>query len=76
MGARQAGIACLSQTVEQFITQGTLRQGVEAGVNGLGGDPPLRDIRTFHCHFWGHQQHDRSVFLSQQLFVVRAHRNS
>jgi hypothetical protein len=40
----------LAQAGDQFLAQGTPRQGVEAGVNGLGGDPPLRGIRPHHLH--------------------------
>ena len=47
-GPWQAGMVGLAQAGDQFLAQGTPGQGVEAGVNGLGGDPPLRGIRPHH----------------------------
>ncbi len=49
-GARQASTARLAQTGDQFLAQGTPRQGVETGVDGLGGDPAIRGIRPHHFH--------------------------
>jgi hypothetical protein len=49
-GPRQAGMVGLAQAGDQFLAQGTPRQSVEAGVNGLGGDPPRRGFRPHHGH--------------------------
>ena len=47
-GAWQAGTVGLAQAGDQFLAQGTPGQGVEAAVDGVGGDPPLRGVRSNH----------------------------
>ena len=49
-GAWQAGTARLAQTGDRFLAQGTPGQGVAAGVDRLGCDPPRRGIRPVHLH--------------------------
>jgi DNA modification methylase len=56
---RQAGTSPFTQASDQFLAQGTPRQGVEAGVNGLGGDPPLRGIRPHHLQGAGNLTGDQ-----------------
>ena len=49
-GPGHTGTVGLAQAGDQCLAPGTPWQGVEAGVDRLGGDPPLRGIRPHHLH--------------------------
>ena len=71
-GPWQAGMVGLAQASDQFLAQGNPRQGVKAGVNGLGGDPPLRGIRPHHLQGAGNLT-GRPTLLQKMLDHAKQH---
>jgi len=71
-GAWQASAVGLAQAGDQFLAQGTPGQGVEAGVDGLGGNPPVRGVRPHHFH-GASDLTGRPTLLQQMLDHTKQH---